>query len=139
VNAFLESILTSLRVGVVVLDRDLRVEAWNHQSMDLWGLRSDEVIGKNFLNLDIGLPVDQLKQPIRAILAGETEEVDRTLDATNRRGKRITCRVTLTPLSSASHAAISGAILIVENVRPIDDSRDDGKVDEMETIDEPHQ
>ncbi len=107
--------------------------------MDLWGLRSDEVIGKNFLNLDIGLPVDQLKQPIRAILAGETEEVDRTLDATNRRGKRITCRVTLTPLSSASHAAISGAILIVENVRPIDDSRDDGKVDEMETIDEPHQ
>jgi PAS domain-containing protein len=52
VNGFFESILTSLRNGVVVLDRDLLVLVWNHQSEDLWGLRADEVRGKQCLNLD---------------------------------------------------------------------------------------
>ncbi len=56
VNAYLEAILTSLRGGVVVLDRELLVRIWNRQSEELWGLRADEVRGKNFLNLDIGLP-----------------------------------------------------------------------------------
>jgi two-component system CheB/CheR fusion protein len=37
VNAFLESILLSLHAGVAVLDRELRVSAWNEQATELWG------------------------------------------------------------------------------------------------------
>ncbi len=36
-NGFFESILTGVRSGVVVIDRDLRVTAWNHRAEDLWG------------------------------------------------------------------------------------------------------
>jgi len=56
-NSFLESILTSLRSAVAVVDRDLHVRKWSRRAEDLWGMRSDEVLQKNFLNLDIGLPV----------------------------------------------------------------------------------
>ena len=59
-NGFLESILTSLRSAVAVVDRDLHVRKWSRRAEDLWGLRADEVLQKNFLNLDIGLPVDRL-------------------------------------------------------------------------------
>ena len=62
-NVFLESILTGLRGGVVVVDSDLRVLIWNRQSEELWGLRSEEAQGKSFLMLDIGLPVESLRQP----------------------------------------------------------------------------
>ena len=31
--------------GVVVIDNDMRVLAWNAKAQDLWGLRSDEVVG----------------------------------------------------------------------------------------------
>ena len=55
-TAFMESILSSLRAGVAVLDLDLRVQAWNGYAANLWGLRSDEVQSMPFLNLDIGLP-----------------------------------------------------------------------------------
>ena len=58
VNAFLESILTSMRGAVVVLDRDFSIWVWNHRAEDLWGLRADEVRDRSFLNLDIGLPVE---------------------------------------------------------------------------------
>jgi len=42
-NAFLRSILTSLDSGVVVLDREMRVQEWNRATEDLWGLRDGEV------------------------------------------------------------------------------------------------
>jgi two-component system CheB/CheR fusion protein len=98
VNGFLESILTSMRGAVVVVDGDLHIHVWNHRAEDLWGLRAEEVQGKHFLNLDIGLPVGQLRQPIRASLSGETEFMEVVLSAMNRRGKTIQCRVTCTPL-----------------------------------------
>jgi two-component system, chemotaxis family, CheB/CheR fusion protein len=113
-NDFLESILTSVRFGVMVVDRNFRVQSWNYKSEDLWGLRASEVNGQNFLNLDIGLSVDQLKQTVRECLAGEKEVQELTLSATNRRGKQIDCRITCTPLQSRADG-IRGAILLVED------------------------
>jgi two-component system CheB/CheR fusion protein len=113
-NAFLESIFTSLRGGVAVVDRDLQVQKWNSRAEDMWGLRSDEAVHKNFLNLDIGLPTDQLRAPIRNSLAGEHEEV--TVDATNRRGKAVRLKVSCTPLVSPIKQTVSGVILVMEPV-----------------------
>jgi two-component system CheB/CheR fusion protein len=113
-NAFLESILTSLRGGVVVIDRNLHVQVWNDKAEDLWGLRTDETVGKNFFNLDIGLPVDPLLQPIRTCLIDSSAEgSESVLDAVNRRGKSIQCQVTCTPLMGA-HRQIQGVILVME-------------------------
>jgi two-component system CheB/CheR fusion protein len=70
-NSFLESILGGVRTGVIVVDRDLHVIAWNHRSEDLWGLRADEVKGQNLLNLEIGLPTEQLRPQIRSAITGD--------------------------------------------------------------------
>jgi two-component system CheB/CheR fusion protein len=113
VNSFLESILGSLEAGVTVLNNDLQVQVWNRHAEDLWGLRSEEVAGKNFLNLDIGLPVDRLKQPIRTCLNGDGDHQQLLLDATNRRGKPIQCEVTCTPLFGASKQ-VQGVIVLME-------------------------
>jgi two-component system CheB/CheR fusion protein len=113
VNTFLQSILASFRGGVVVVDQDLLVLIWNHKAENLWGLRADEVQGKNFLNLDIGLPVQQLKQPIRACLSGEQVPTDLVLKAVNRRGKPIHCRVNCAPLIGVG-GETRGTILLME-------------------------
>jgi len=128
VNGFLESVLRSLRGGVVVVDNDLRVLVWNGRSTDMWGLREDEVVGKHLLGLDIGLPIGQLRLPLRACLAngdgsgdgsGDGAVPELMLDAVNRRGRPIQCRVTCAPLSGAANA-IRGAILLMEEVAPGD-------------------
>jgi len=113
VNALLESILTSLRTAVVVVDRGLSILMWNRRAEDLWGVRADEVQTQFFLNLDIGLPVEQLKGPIRAVLAGESEYEEVVLDATTRRGKVVQCRAICTPLKDAEKS-IQGGILLIE-------------------------
>jgi two-component system CheB/CheR fusion protein len=112
-NAYLEGILSSLSSAVVVVDRDLAVRGWNKGARELWGLIEDEVQGKHLLNLDIGLPVEQLRSPIRKVLAGE-EQAPFTLPALNRRGRQIEARVTATPLRSAGD--IRGAILMMDAV-----------------------
>ena len=113
-NAYLEGILSSLSAAVVVLDREFAIRGWNKGARDLWGLIEDEVYGSNFLNLDIGLPVDQLRLPIRRVLAGEEQQQTVTLPALNRRGRQIECRVAATPLSSQDE--IRGVILMMEAV-----------------------
>jgi two-component system CheB/CheR fusion protein len=112
-NAFLEAVFTSLRSAVVVLDREHRVQVWNQGAGELWGVRPDEAQRANFFGLDIGLPVSHLLTPIREILAGSAESRQLTLEATNRRGKKITCHVTLMPLVAADRS-VSGAIVLMD-------------------------
>jgi len=118
VNGFLEAILASLQSGVVVVNQDLQVQIWNHKAEGLWGLRADEVQGRYFLSLDIGLPIEQLRQPIRICMADESESHEVILNAINRRGKAIACKVTCVPLKSISAASqemvVQGVILLME-------------------------
>jgi two-component system CheB/CheR fusion protein len=111
-NAFLEGILGSLSAGVVVLDTELRIQAWNDAARELWGLQADEVQGQHLLNLDIGLPVDQLRMPVRAALAGDASD-GLTLDGINRRGRPVRVRLRFAPLSNDG-AGIRGAIVMME-------------------------
>src|SRR4029450_13127068 len=83
-NAFLESIWAGLGGAVAVLDPDLRVLVWNHGSEDLWGVRQDEVQGQHFLNLDIGLPVDQVHPALRQAMTAENGSHSTVVQATKR-------------------------------------------------------
>jgi two-component system CheB/CheR fusion protein len=113
-NSFFESILTSLQSGVIVVDRDVRVQVWNQQAAELWGLRDEEVEGEHLMNLDIGLPVERLNQPIRACLTGEDgAQFELELDAVNRRGRAIRCRTLVTSLRGANDQIV-GAILLLD-------------------------
>ncbi len=111
INGYFESVLTGLRAAVAVLDRSLQVRVWSEKAQDLWGLREDEVLGKSFLDLDIGLPAEPLRQPLREVLAsGESREV--ALDSVNRRGKPVRCRVP----GLAAAARGGGMILLMEEM-----------------------
>jgi two-component system CheB/CheR fusion protein len=80
---------------------------------EMWGWRSDEVEGQCFLNLDIGLPVEQLRSASRAVLEDETAFRQENSGAINHRGRTINCQITCTPLSQGTQT-IDGAILMME-------------------------
>jgi two-component system CheB/CheR fusion protein len=113
-NGFLETILTSLRAGVVVLSTGLHVQVWNQQAQELWGLRPEEAVGQHFLNLDIGLPTEALRAMIRSTLGGDDGPQELALTAVNRRGRTIDVRVIGSPLLGQDHNAI-GVLLVMEH------------------------
>ena len=112
-NVFLETILAGLQAAVVVLDSQLRVETWNARAEDLWGVRAHETVGQHFMNVDIGLDVRELHAPIRAAFGGEGE-ADLVVDATNRRGRAIRCRVSVSPMHTHD-GSVRGVIVLMED------------------------
>jgi two-component system CheB/CheR fusion protein len=111
-DAFHDAVLGSIQAAVVVVDPELRVTAWNAAARELWGLAPDEVEGKHFLNLDIGLSVEQLAVPIRRVLSGDgTDHLE--LAAVNRRGRAVTCRIDFSALRATDHRA-RGVIMLME-------------------------
>ncbi|MFN6477235.1 CheR family methyltransferase [Nostoc sp. DedQUE07] len=115
-NISLISILRSLQTGIVVIDSSFNISIWNYMVEDLWGLRTDEVIGKSIFSLDIGLPVEQLRSPIRESLSGRKQFQETILDATNRRGRQIKCYLAITPLFGAE---MQGAVLMMVDVEKV--------------------
>jgi two-component system CheB/CheR fusion protein len=112
---FLESILESVEAGIVVIDRDFEILLWNEGAEELWGLREEEVTGRSLLSLDIGLPVGELAEPVRSILAGDIDgaEQEIVLDAVNRTGKSIVIEISNT-LRAGPDGDIEGVVLVME-------------------------
>lgn len=96
-NGLLNTILANLKTGVAVLDAGMLIWIWNHRMEDLWGLRKEEVEGKHFMGLDIGLPIEQLRAGLRS---GLTQSSEHTLECTNRRGRAIRCHVRISALAT---------------------------------------
>ena len=69
---------------------------------------------RHFFNLDIGLPVETLRQPIRACIS-DGRDADVALEAVNRRGRPIRCRIACTPLTGPGQEA-RGAIIVMEEL-----------------------
>jgi two-component system CheB/CheR fusion protein len=112
-NAFMTSVLASIRQTVIVVDTELSVIAWSTHATELLGLRDDEVEGHHLLNLDIGLPVERLADPIRHVLAGAPEETV-TLEGHDRRGHPTRYEIRVAPLiGHYADAPIGGAILLL--------------------------
>jgi two-component system CheB/CheR fusion protein len=114
-NTFLETILTTIGLAVIVIDRHQQVRIWNGQAREMWGLTADEAENQHLFSLDIGLPVEKLRPNLRATLTGESEREEAVLDATNRRGRTFRCRVTLLPLGTPTDDGVSGVIMMMEN------------------------
>jgi len=124
-NAFLETVLSGLRAGVVVVDQDLRIRVWSGRAEELWGVRSQEAVGQHFLNLDIGLPFEQLRPLLRGALGEQGRAAEVAVEAVNRRGRAITVRVAATPLAApGSSTTNAGAIIVMEADTALDVAAD---------------
>ncbi|HEY6798298.1 MAG TPA: CheR family methyltransferase [Kineosporiaceae bacterium] len=114
-NSFLEAVLTGLRAGIAVLDRDLQIRVWNRHAEDLWGLRSDEAVGRPFLSLNIGLPVRQLSPEVLQVVSDEGDGFEVVVPAVNRFGRDIGLRVVGSPLRGDGRR-VRGAILAMDTL-----------------------
>ncbi|MFL5384693.1 MAG: CheR family methyltransferase [Longimicrobiaceae bacterium] len=116
VNAYVGSILTSVRVAVVVVDPDSTIRVWSRRAEDFWGLRADEAVGQPLQNLQIGLPVERLKAAVRACVDGRTDAEEVVVEAVNRLGRAMLCRVSVAPFRGGG-SEVNGAVLVMEEQR----------------------
>ena len=114
-RAYLESVLRTMNIGLVVIDDKHVIQSWNRWSENTWGLRAEEAIGTGFETLDIGLPVHLLRERLLAVQAGREEVAEQVLEGVERRGRPILCRVRLAPLS-APELETAGVVIAFEDI-----------------------
>ena len=84
---FLDSLVNSVHLGMMLVDREMRVVVWNRGCEDLWGLRSDETVGALLTSLDIGLPMDSVRPLIGNAFVDPDNPAESLVQAVNRRGR----------------------------------------------------
>jgi len=114
-KSYLESVLRSMNVGVVVIDDKHIIMSWNRWSENTWGLRAEEVVGTSFDALDIGFPVHLLRDSLIAVRNGRVAVAEQVLEGVDRRGRAILARVRVARLS-ADEKEDAGMVIAFEDV-----------------------
>jgi two-component system CheB/CheR fusion protein len=110
-NGVMEAILGTKGVGILTVDRDERIHLWNALSEELWGLRREEVVGTHVRDLDIGLPIDEVRPALHTAMMDSGDPVSLELDATDRRGRAFRCLVTVVPLALGGESQVAAVVL----------------------------
>jgi two-component system, chemotaxis family, CheB/CheR fusion protein len=112
-RTFLDSLVNSVRFGLVVVDREMRVLVWNRCCEELWGLRADETNGETLTSLDFGLPMDTVGRLIRNAFVDPDKPGETVIEAVNRRGRSTQVRVICTSFQPPD-GGVSGALLLMD-------------------------
>jgi two-component system CheB/CheR fusion protein len=107
-------VMDNLPSAVVVLNSHLLVEEWNEAATDLWGFEEAAVVGEPFFGLDFGLPLGALQEPVRACRSAGAGASTVEVEATDRSGRRFTCRVQIMPISGREPE--TAAMLVMDRV-----------------------
>ena len=70
---FIRNVVESLREGLIVLDHDGRVVAWNRAMETRYDVKAEEVLGKRFLDLFPNFTREGVSEPLERVLRGEIE------------------------------------------------------------------
>jgi two-component system CheB/CheR fusion protein len=120
---YLESVLRAMNGGIIVLDHKRAIQSWNRWSENTWGLRTEEVVGTSFDTLDIGLPIQQLRDGMAAVQNEHEEQVEKVLEGVDRRGRRILCRVVISGLLDET-GGNHGLVLLLQDITDMRASED---------------
>jgi len=112
---FITNVVESLRDGLVVLDADGRVRAWNRAMEERYEVKAQEVLGRPFLDINPTWKREGLAEPMERLLRGEIEEfaLEGVEHETLKKGRVI---LNLRGSLLRENLAPSGAVILVEDI-----------------------
>jgi PAS domain-containing protein len=114
VAIFLESVLTSLRGAVLVVDKAGTVRVWNPQAERLWGIRRRDAMGSALHSLDLRIPYDVLRPTVDRALAGDLDCAETAVAIPRDDGSVTGYTVSATPLLGPGSTVHGATLLFVE-------------------------
>jgi PAS domain S-box-containing protein len=114
-DGYIRNVVESLREGVIGLDREGRITAWN-PAMERWcGVSAVELAGRSLFDVNPNLKREALAEPLQRLLRGEVEQFK--LDALEHetlRGEHVAWNVSGSLLRQGG--APAGGVLLIEDI-----------------------
>jgi PAS domain S-box-containing protein len=112
---YIRSVVEGLREGLIALDREGRIVAWN-RAMEQWcGVGGDELVGKALYDVNPHFKNEAVAEPLRQLLRGDIDEFK--LDAVAHetlRGERVAWNIRGGLIRHGAQPA--GAVLLIEDI-----------------------
>jgi len=116
-NGFLNGVLEGVDLAVAVVDANYRVQLWNPAAERLTGLRAFEAQGLPLMELDLDLPLDELRAALRGAGHHNGDGTVVEADISNRFGKPVRRRLLAAPLRSGTDAdSLRGVVVTLADV-----------------------
>jgi PAS domain S-box-containing protein len=112
---YIRSVMESLREGLIALDRDGRIVAWN-RAMEQWcGVPGDELVGRTLFDVNPNFKNEAVAEPLRQLLRGDIDEfkLDGVAHETLR-GEHVAWNIRGGLIRHGAQAA--GAVLLIEDI-----------------------
>jgi PAS domain S-box-containing protein len=112
---YIRSVVESLREGLIALDRDGRILAWN-RAMEQWcGVPGDELMGRTLFDVNPNFKHEAVAEPLRRLLRGDLEEFKlEGVPHETLRGERVAWNIRGGLIRHG--AAAAGVVLLVEDI-----------------------
>jgi PAS domain S-box-containing protein len=115
-EALIRNVVESLRDGLIVLDGEGRVVAWNRALETRYEVNAHEVVGRPLLQIFPNLRSEGLAEPVERLLRGEIEEFSlRAVEHQTLRKGRAVMNVKGSLLRE-NPVAPAGAVLLIEDI-----------------------
>jgi two-component system CheB/CheR fusion protein len=76
-DGFHRGVVNAMDDGLLVIDRHGVIRTWNHTAERMWGLRSEQVVGRELFTLPLGELVQRARPAFERLLAtGQPQQVD---------------------------------------------------------------
>jgi PAS domain S-box-containing protein len=114
-DRYIRNVMESLREGLIGLDRDGRITAWN-PTMERWcGVSGAELTGRVLFDVDPGFKRERVAESLQGLLRGDIEELK--LEAVEHEtlgGGRVVWNVSGSLVRQGARPA--GAVLLIEDI-----------------------
>jgi PAS domain S-box-containing protein len=114
-DRYIRNVMESLREGLIGLDREGRITAWN-PAMERWcGVAASDLAGRTLFDLNPNLKRETLAEPLQRLLRGEIDgfKLD-AVDHQTLRGDHVAWNVSASLLRQGGLPA--GAVLLIEDI-----------------------
>jgi PAS domain S-box-containing protein len=114
-EGYIRSVVEGLREGLIALDRDGRIVAWN-RAMEQWcGVPGDELVGRALYDVNPNFKNEAVAEPLRQLLRGDIDEFK--LDAVAHetlRGEHVAWNIRGGLVRHGAQPV--GAVLLIEDI-----------------------
>ncbi len=112
---FIRNVVEGLGEGLIALDPEGRVTAWNQALETRYGTTASEALGRHLLEVNPALKDEALVEPLERLLKGEIEQfVLEAMEHQTLRKGRVTINITANLLRHQGQP--SGAVLLIEDI-----------------------
>lgn len=110
-----QAIINNICIALIVIDRTNIVTTWNYYAQEMWAIKADYALGRNFYEIGMGDRIPGVNDALREAMKEKKKLQLEDKEITTQKGEKMNIDLTVVPLIDPNRE-IQGAILLMDDV-----------------------